>query len=153
MQAYKILIPGIIGTSAMTFFSYLVSEAKNKNFREPEILAELIQRLPKSGLKESANFAGWGIHYTIGILFMACYNELWEQTKLKPSLTHGTLMGAANGVVGVMGWKFMFKAHPNPPRKNPKAFFGHLIPAHVVFGIFSALTYKFTNGNSSAGWK
>lgn len=152
MQAYKILIPAIVGTSAMTLFSYLVSESKNKNFREPKILDELIERLPIRASKESTHIAGWGIHYTIGILFVACYSEIWEQTKVKPSLTSGTLMGAANGVVGVLGWKLMFKGHPNPPAKNLKAFFGHLIPAHVVFGVFNAITYKLISGNKSSGW-
>lgn len=151
MHAYKILIPGIVGTSAMTLFSYLVSEGKNKNFREPEILAELIQRIPKSRLNKSAHIAGWGIHYAIGILFVTCYSEIWEQTKVKPSLASGTLMGGLNGVLGVIGWKLMFEGHPNPQAKNPKTFFGHLLPAHVVFGIFSAMTYKFINGNKSAG--
>lgn len=150
MQTNKIIIPGIVGTSAMTLFSYLISESKNKNFREPEILGVLIKRLSKNVSMESSQIKGWVIHYAIGILFVACYSELWEQTKIKPSLTSGTLLGAANGVVGVMGWKFMFKSHPNPPAKNLKAFFGHLILAHVVFGIFNALTYKLTDGNKSA---
>ncbi len=151
MQTDKILIPGIAGTSAMTLFSYLVSESKNKNFREPEILGELIKRLQKSGSKGSAQMAGWGIHYAIGILFVACYSEIWEQTKVKPSLTSGALMGAANGIAGVAGWKLMFDSHPNPPAKHLKAFFGHLLPAHVVFGVFSAVTYKLLFGNKSAG--
>jgi hypothetical protein len=32
--------------------------------------------------------------------------------------------------------------HPNPPKKNRNRFFGHLLLAHIVFGVFSALTYK-----------
>lgn len=37
MQTGKILISAIVGTSAMTIFSYLVSASENKNFREPEV--------------------------------------------------------------------------------------------------------------------
>ena len=134
----------------MTLFSYLVSESKNKNFREPEVLGKLINRLPTSGSMESSQMVGWGMHYTIGILFVACYSELWERTKVKPSLPSGALLGAACGVVGVMGWKLMFEGHPNPPAKNLKPFFGHLLLAHVVFGIFSALTYKVSQGNKGS---
>lgn len=146
MQTDKILISAIVGTSAMTLFSYLVSEAKNQNFREPKILGELIERLSKSDSKEYPQMAGWGMHYAIGILFVACYSELWERTKVKPTVASGAVLGAANGVVGVTGWKFMFEAHPNPPANNLKPFFGHLLPAHVVFGVFCAITYKLTKG-------
>lgn len=151
MQTGKILIAGIAGTSAMTLFSYLVSRSKNKNFREPELLGDLINRLPISESRQPAQMAGWGLHYAIGISFVACYSELWEQTNVKPTLTSGAVLGAANGVVGATGWKLMFEAHPNPPAKNLKPFFGHLILAHVVFGVFSAITYKLTKGNRSIG--
>lgn len=151
MQTGKILISGIVGTSAMTLFSYLVSRSKNRNFREPELLGDLIYRLPVSTSKPSAQLAGWGIHYAIGILFVACYSELWEQTKLKPTLTSGAMLGAANGVVGATGWKLMFKAHPNPPAKDLEPYLGHLIPAHVVFGVFNAIIYKLTSGNRNIG--
>lgn len=147
MKYPQILLPAIAGTSAMTFYSYLVSKSKNKNFREPEILGELIKRMSGNCSRELARMAGWGIHYSIGILFVACYTEFWEKTKVKPSLTSGALMGAANGVVGILGWNLIFASHPNPPAKNLTPFLGHLLPAHVVFGIFSAITYKLKNPN------
>ena len=146
MQIGKTLISAIVGTSAMTLFSYLISESKNKNFREPEVLGQLIKRLPIVGIKESAQIAGWGIHYLIGTLFVTAYSEIWEQSKVKPSLTSGALLGAASGVVGVMGWKIMFDGHPNPPAKNLKPFFGHLLLAHIVFGFSSGVTYKLSDG-------
>jgi hypothetical protein len=149
MKTGNILISAIVGTSAMTIFSYLVSNSKNKNFREPEVLGKLIKALPPNISKDTAQLTGWGLHYTIGLAFVACYNEIWKQTKIKPSLTSGVLMGAASGVVGILGWKLMFKAHPNPPAKNLKPFFGHLLLAHIVFGIFSTLSYKTSYANSN----
>lgn len=128
----------------MTIFSYLVSASENKNFREPEVLGQLIKRLPKSGSRNSAQIAGWCLHYAIGISFVALYNELWKRKKIKPSLTSGALLGAASGLAGITGWQGMFEVHPNPPAKNLKPFFGHLMLAHIVFGVFSALTYKLT---------
>lgn len=144
MKKGKTLISSIVGTSAMTIFSYLVSESQNKNFREPEVLGQLIERLPKSSSKNSAKIAGWGLHYTVGFLFVAFYNELWKRKKIKPSLTSGALLGVASGLAGITGWKGVFEVHPNPPAKNLKQFFGHLMLAHVVFGVFSTLTYKLT---------
>ena len=142
MHAGRILFAGIVGTSAMTLFSYLVSERKNKNFREPELLGQLIERLPIKSSNQSAHIAGWAIHYAIGISFMVCYSKIWEHTRSKPTLSSGALLGAVNGLVGVSGWKLMFEAHPNPPAKELKPFFGHLILAHVVFGVFNVIGYK-----------
>ncbi len=145
MQIGKILISALVGTSAMTLLSYLVADSKNKNFREPEILGKLINRLPEPNSKELTQRAGWGLHYGIGILFVLFYNQLWKQTNVKPSITSGILLGGASGVVGVTGWKLMFATHPNPPAKKLKPFFGHLVLAHIVFGVFSAITHKFTS--------
>lgn len=142
MQIDKILISAVVGTSAMTLFSYWVSVSKNKNFREPEVLGQLIQRLPKSSSKKSAQIAGWFLHYTIGTSFVAFYNELWKRKHIKPSVSSGALLGAASGLVGITGWKGMFEVHPNPPAKKLKPFFSHLMLAHIVFGAFSALAYK-----------
>ena len=144
MKSGKILVPAIAGTSAMTIFSYLVSASENKNFREPKVLGQLVNRLFKSRLKNSAQIAGWCLHYGIGLSFVAFYNELWKREKIEPSLTSGALLGATSGLVGITGWKGMFEFHPNPPTKNLKQFFGHLMLAHVVFGVFSALTYNLT---------
>lgn len=151
MQTGKILISAIVGTSAMTIFSYLVSESKNQSFREPEIVRQLINRLSESSSKEFSQIAGWGAHYAIGLLFVVIFNELWERTKVKPSITSGALLGAGSGLTGIMGWKMMYEAHPNPPSKNLKKYFGHLMLAHVVFGVFSALTYKLTAGDKDFG--
>ncbi|HSN59430.1 MAG TPA: hypothetical protein VLR49_00740 [Ferruginibacter sp.] len=144
MQTGKILSSAIVGTSAMTLFSYLVSESENKNFREPEVLGQLIKRLPISCSKETAQIAGWSIHYAVGLLFLVIYDELWRQKNINPSFTSGALLGAASGVAGITGWKGTFELHPNPPAKNLTKFFGHLLLAHIVFGVFSALTYKLT---------
>lgn len=150
MRTGKTLISAIVGTSAMTIFSYLVSASENKNFREPEVVGQLVERLPKSPSKESSKIAGWVIHYTIGLSFVAFYNELWKRKIIKPSVTSGALLGAASGLVGITGWKGIFEVHPNPPAKNLKPYFSHLMLAHVVFGVFSALSYKLTSGNKTS---
>lgn len=143
MNTGKILVSAIVGTSAMTIFSYLVSASEHKNFREPEVLGQLIKRLPLCS-KNSAKIAGWCLHYAVGISFVTIYNEIWKRKKIKPSLTSGALLGAASGVAGITGWKGVFEVHPNPPAKNLRQFFGHLMLAHIVFGVFCALSYKLT---------
>lgn len=142
MQSKNILFSSIVGTSAMTLFSYLISESENKNFREPEVLAKLIKRLPDNCSEETAQIAGWGMHYTIGLLFVVMYSELWKQKNIDPTITSGILLGTASGIIGILAWKAMFETHPDPPVKDLKDYFRHLLLAHVVFGVFSALAFK-----------
>ncbi len=149
MKISKIFISAIVGTSAMTLFSYLVSERKKKNFREPEILSELMETLPQRSPKAPVDITGWGTHYAIGMLFVVFYSELWEHTKIKPSVKTGAILGAVSGLAGVGGWQAMFELHPNPPAKNLKRYYYHLIITHIVFGVFSAITYKAINDKSS----
>jgi hypothetical protein len=151
MQPPKTLISAVVGTSAMTIFSYLVSRTENKNFREPEILGQLVDRLPTRTSKNFAQVAGWGAHYAAGMVFEVLYAELWKRdNKIKPTVASGALLGAASGLAGILVWKVAFEVHPNPPAKNLKKFFGHLMLAHVVFGVFSALTYKSTPANTNS---
>ena len=150
MPTSTILIPAMVGTSAMTLFSYLVSESKHENFREPDVLRQLIQRLPTTGSNDSAQLTGWGGHYAAGLLFVFVYHQLWKQNKIKPSIASGTLLGAVSGLAGMIVWKVVFRLHPNPQPKNLNQYFRHLLFAHVVFGIFSALTYKLTSSKNNA---
>ena len=139
----KIISSAIIGTSAMTLFSYLVSESKEENFREPKILADLIQRARPEMNKPTSTLAGWTLHYIAGIAFTGIFSKLWEKTSLKPRVRTGLVLGAASGLVGIATWDLIFRNHPNPPHKNRRKYFGHLLLAHLVFGTFSAIGYNF----------
>lgn len=143
MHFGKILFSAFMGTSAMTLFSYLLSESENKNLREPEILGQLIHRLPNEVSKKSAINKGWVAHYSIGFFFVTLYHQLWKREHIQPSIASGTLLGTASGIVGVGVWKTIFEVHPSPPAKDLKFYLSHLIVAHAVFGVFSAISYKF----------
>lgn len=147
MVSNRLLFSAIVGTSAMTLFSYFVSKSENENFREPDILGQLIKRLPLNVSKESSEIAGWCTHYAIGVLFVALYNELWQETYIKPTVTSGAFLGAISGLSGIAGWKGIFEIHPHPPAKDLKKYFEHLFLAHLVFGIFSTATYKLLTDN------
>lgn len=142
MQIGKILFSGLLGTTAMTLFSHLLSKTENKNLSEPQNLGRLINRLPINISQKTSKLAGWGSHYGIGMGFVTLYDQLWKRHTLEPSVRSGALLGAASGVIGVVAWKSMFDSHPNPQPKNLKVFLGQLVLAHVVFGVASAVAYK-----------
>lgn len=75
MQFKKVLSSGIFGTTAMTIFSYVVSEVKHENFREPEIMSLLFKNLSIIILQYGTylGYLAWICHYIIGFslfLFM-----------------------------------------------------------------------------------
>jgi hypothetical protein len=139
----KILAAGIAGTSAMTAFSYIISEKENKQFREPELLAGLLKKGIPGTPTTFAKMAGWLIHYAVGVGFTAVYNQLWKnKNDNSPSLANGLLVGGISGVAGAAVWKTSFKVHPNPPTTSFKKYYIHLVAAHLVFGATTALMYR-----------
>lgn len=150
MVVKPILKSAIVGTSAMTLFSYIISEKKEENFREPLVLADMIARLYPTIRRSDAALEGWGLHYLSGLGFVCGYHQLWKKGKVKPGILSGSLLGATSGLAGMLVWKTVFKLHPNPPAKDLKKYFGHLMLAHVVFGAFAGLAYKSkVSGNNS----
>lgn len=138
----QILFSGIIATSVMTLFSYIVSALSHSQFREPQLLNELLKRstaLPYKPGQE--NLTGWTIHYAIGILFVAIFDFIWNYTDFEPSIFTGALLGFIFGFIGITGWKVMFSLNPNPPAIRFKIFYLQLLPAHVIFGIGAVLLY------------
>ena len=69
MKAAHILIAGIAGTSAFTLFSYIVSLKQKKNFREPELLGDMVDTTVPEISTGTARSTGWLIHYLTGAGF------------------------------------------------------------------------------------
>ena len=145
MKVKEILIAGTTGTSFMTLFSYMVSISENENFSEPERLGQLIHNLYPVLNKKEKLFAGWAAHYMVGLIFAAIYVQLWEKKKLKPSFKNNLITGGISGIVAVGIWKLTFNAHPLPPRLSFNKYYLQLVPAHIVFSIFSGLAYRVLN--------
>ena len=133
---------GVTGTTFMTLFSYLVSEAKERNFREPELLATLLRRIVHRMNKRNSRLAGWALHFAVGIVFSMFYVWLWNEKKIKASGASGMALGAVSGVIGALTWYMTFKLHPLPPKTSYKKYYGHLLITHVVFGLFAFIGYK-----------
>jgi len=139
MKIKKIISSALLATSAMTLYSYIQSNGERKDFREPKLLDALIER---SGIeKRVPNSTGWIFHYAVGLGFAPVYHFLWDKS-IHPSITSGVLLGAVNGAVGIGIWSTVLQAHPSPPYIDRKAFYRHLIFAHMVFGAFMALNRK-----------
>lgn len=131
---------GIIGTSAMTVFSYAVSKWRKKNFKEPELLCSLIQAWNPSLKKLSSQLLGWQAHYTMGIVWTVLFTLMKNENK--HHLTSSVLFGAFGGATGAFIWKKTFDFNPDPPEIDYKEFYLQLLFAHLVFSFTMSKSYS-----------
>ena len=143
MNLFRILLAGLAGTTLMTAYSYAVAEKKRKQFKEPQILNKLLQRMDfPLEIKNKHHLAGWVLHYQVGIFFSIIYDLLWRKTSIRPTFINSVIMGAITGIFGILVWKTTFALHPNPPAIHFKEYYRQLLIAHVLFGIFAKLGYQ-----------
>lgn len=144
MDILKILLATLIGTSVMTLFSYLMSEAFQKLFKEPVILNLLVDRAGIAEVPDSRrNLLGWVLHFLVGLTFVIIYDRIWAWTELEPSWTTGLIFGAVSGIIGILAWMTMFALHPREPRIDFNDYYLQLFFAHVLFGLGAAAVYLY----------
>lgn len=144
MDIIKILIATLIGTSLMTLFSYAVSEAYRKLFKEPVLLNLLLERAGIVNIADSRKDAiGWILHFLIGLAFVIIYDRIWAWTDLEPSWLNGLIFGAVSGIVGILSWMIMFALHPREPRIDFKLYYWQLFFAHIIFGLGATAVYLY----------
>lgn len=131
-----ILTTGFFATLAMTFFSYTTSRIFKHNFREPELLNLLLDRLPKANLNISKEHViGWAIHISIGCLFVYIFLQMDKLYTINFTWITGLLFGTIAGTFGAVVWRIFYALHPCPPKTKKWQFLIHLIFAHIVFGL------------------
>lgn len=135
MRANEVIFPGAAGTSLMTVFSYIVSESKGKNFKEPELLAALLKGIFPNTTGKLFLPAGWMIHYSMGISWTLVIKWMMQYFKMKSGLKAGIALGALSGLTGVLIWRLAFRKNSNPPRIDFSGFYGQLLLAHLIFSI------------------
>lgn len=140
----QILTVGIIATIAMTAFSYIFSYIFNGNFKEPQLLNFLIDKLPKNNSPICReHIYGWLIHICIGILFVLVFKITTIFIVIDLAFWNGLLIGLLAGLLGVGTWSAVFVFHPNPPSNNKLMFYFQLICAHIIFGIVMVYLLRF----------
>ncbi|MEO6733498.1 MAG: hypothetical protein ABIN01_19905 [Ferruginibacter sp.] len=142
MKPSKILLAATAGTTAMTVYSYTLAEIKSENFKEPQLLAQLLSTIDRPLNRTSASITGWAIHYLVGLIFTLFYERMVKSAGENSIIKQGIMMGSVNGVIAMIGWQITRRIHPSPPQIAYKKFFGQLFIAHVVFGIVTTLFLK-----------
>ena len=141
MHLSKIFIAATCGTTAMTAYSYLVSETKDKNFEEPELLGNMLYKLA-SLKKKTAYSTGWLLHYAVGIFFTLIYQRLLRKWRISANVKNGFAVGLITGIFAAAVWRVTFLLHPAPPLVDQRRFYSQLTIAHIIFGTVAILLLK-----------
>jgi len=143
MDIARLLVAGAVATSTMTAFSYIISNIRNRQFREPELLNIVLSRSDFFRLDLSKkSSAGWILHYLIGWIFVVFFEIIWKLEFIPISITSGAILGFAAGIIGVLGWKLLFYLSKNPPETTwDIEYYLQLIVAHIIFGVSAAVVY------------
>lgn len=137
----QILIASIAGTSAMTLFSYIISTSFRELYKEPVLLTYILSKLNLDLSIKTKAVLAWLLHYIIGLIFVVAYHILWFYNILDLSFVSALLLGAVSGIIGIIGWMFMFKITDHKPRIDFKGYYIQLFFAHIIFAITATLTY------------
>ncbi|RAJ24732.1 hypothetical protein LX77_01728 [Gelidibacter algens] len=136
------ILAWLISVVWMTLFSALWSALSGNQFMESALISRLLNaNLDKTTSQKQTYVLGWVIHFALGIVFLGIYEVLWEITNLERSLIWGLVFGGILGVLGVLGWKFLFKTLNFPSDFNYTQYYIHIFFAHLVFSFTALFVY------------
>ncbi|MEP7092812.1 MAG: hypothetical protein ABI793_02060 [Flavobacterium sp.] len=137
----QLIIVSILATSAMTLFSYAMSESFRELYKEPVLLTFLLIKLNIEVSVQTKKYLAWLLHYFIGFLFVLAYHILWFYNILYISVLSAFLLGIASGIIGIIGWVIMFKIADYKPKIDFKGYYIQLFFAHIIFAVIATAAY------------
>lgn len=147
-MVWTLIITSFIATSVMTLFSYIVSWITQQPYKEPLLLAVLLNNFHVSDNKTSRTI-GWSLHYLLGLLFVLAYDAIVRLEWLPISWTGALLYGTIIGIIGIIGWIIMFRMSYTKPKMSYRVFYTQLFVAHVIFALATAACYLWMLSNTA----
>lgn len=129
---YTLVLAWIVATTCMTGFSYLFSTLLNENFKEPQLLAELLGKVVKRKLPL---WVGWLLHYLTGIVFLGVLIVAYSLIPVEVSILWGIAFGALLGGIGIVMWKGLYQLANSDPPTHKQLFHLQLLIAHIIFAM------------------
>lgn len=139
----QLILVSIVATSAMTWFSYAMSNSFRELYKEPVLLSYAIDKLKLDLSAKSKKTWGWLLHYIIGFLFVVGYHIIWVKDILSISPLSALILGVISGIIGIISWIVIFKMTHHPPI-DFKGYYIQLFFAHIIFAIVAAVFYSIT---------
>ncbi|MBU3026771.1 hypothetical protein Q4603_10675 [Zobellia galactanivorans] len=144
MELSKILLAGLVGTSLMTAFSYMVGRLCDSDLGEPKLLNKLLDRSKRLDVEVGPDSIwGWVFHYLTGFLFAGAMALYFCLTENDPTWWLAIVLGCVLGLFGVLCWITMLRLHSSPPEMDLELFLLQLVGAHIIFGLGATLVFRF----------
>jgi hypothetical protein len=140
-EPWNVIAAGLVGTSAMTLFSYATSWISGNNFSEPVLLGKLLRSTLLTRQSRIALPAGWAAHYAFGCALAAVFCRSWTLIGSKPNTTRALAYGWCSGLAAILWWHAAFRLHPRAQRLARGEFYLHMLIAHLVYSVSTAQTY------------
>ena len=140
----ELILVAIGATSAMTWFSYVMSKSFQELYKEPVLLSFALKKTNISLSKKSQKTLGWLIHYIIGFLFVVGYHIVWVKNMLPVSPLSALILGVISGVIGILSWIVIFKMTDHQPPIDFKGYYIQLFFAHIIFAFTATALYSIT---------
>ncbi|HEX8270458.1 MAG TPA: hypothetical protein VF581_11255 [Flavobacterium sp.] len=142
MDFLKIAIAAFSATNIMTTFSYLLSVTYDRLFKEPVLLNYILDQIGICPKDKWKGIAGWLAHYVVGLVFVTIYQIVWLFTDMKFGWLSAIILGAISGVVGILGWRLMFRLPDKKPNVPLHDYYVQLFFAHIVFACAVVVAFK-----------
>lgn len=140
----QLILISIVATTAMTWFSFAMSNQFQELYKETVLLSSIISQLNLKISAESKRTWGWIIHYAIGFLFVVGYHIIWIKDILSVSPLSALILGVISGVIGIISWMILFKITNHQPAIDFKGYYIQLFFAHIIFAFVATLLYHIT---------
>jgi len=130
-----IIFISALATLSMTAFSYLCSYLTGNQFKEPELLQQLLKSSRLPVYSDNSNFHGWLLHFLIGVIFAVGLVFIQSYFNFNSIWIFAIVAGAIAGIIGIIGWHAMILLNPRPPKISMKKFYLQLVIAHIIFSL------------------
>ena len=137
----ELLLVSIAATSAMTWFSYAMSQNFRELYKEPVLLSYAIDKMKIDFSTQAKINWGWILHYAIGLCFVVGYHIIWVKDIAPISPLSALLLGAISGVIGIISWIIIFKMTHHQPPIDFRGYYIQLFFAHIIFAIVATALY------------
>lgn len=145
MDSLTFIVAWILAVTLMSGFSSLWSDIVDDNFREHDLLSHIFTKGSIPTFSINQWLIGWSIHIFLGAFFLAGYEVLWNLTGVMRSFIWSLIFGVIIGILGIIGWMFMFNLCKDKPQINYSHYYIHLLFAHLVFSLTAYGIYSYMN--------
>lgn len=142
MSIFNILYASLIGAAAMSIFTYSLSAALSRQFKQPVLLEKFLDmediRLPHIVKRILTWFAHISMGLVLGIIYYYVTPENYLDT-WKAALIYG-ILGAG---FGIFVWALLLKYYQYEFKIDYSGFMLHLFFAHLIFAFATIASLKY----------